>query len=50
MSTGSSTLARLLFWDFDRGTLAYDLLWVAIVLFLGLVPEAWLGDPLAVAR
>jgi hypothetical protein len=45
-----SRLARLLLWDFDRGTLAYDLLWIVMVLFLALVPPAWLGDPLVVRR
>jgi hypothetical protein len=43
-------LTRLLFWDFDRGTLAYDALWLLILLFLALTPPAWLADPLAVAR
>ena len=42
-----SRLARLLLWDFDRGSLAYDVLWVVMVLFLALAPPAWLGDPLA---
>jgi len=39
--------ARLLLWDYPRGTLAYDLLWLALVALLTLVPVAWWGDPLA---
>lgn len=50
MSAPASRLARLLLWDFDRGSLAYDLLWVVMVLFMALVPAAWLGDPLVVPR
>jgi hypothetical protein len=40
--------ARLLLWDFDRGTLAYDLLGVLILLLLFLIPPGWLADPMAV--
>ena len=39
---------RLLLWDYDRGSLAYDVLCVLMLLFILLVPPAWLGDPLAV--
>lgn len=45
--SGLSSLARLLLWDYDRGTLAYDLLCLALLLFLFLVPPQWLGDPIA---
>ena len=41
---------RFLLWDYDRGSLAYDLLCVLMLLFIVLVPPAWLGDPLVVAR
>ena len=40
--------ARLLLWSYERGSLAYDLLWLVVLLFLVLVPRAWLADPMAV--
>ncbi len=39
-------LPRLLLWDFERGSLAYDLLCLALLLLVFLVPPGWLGDPL----
>jgi hypothetical protein len=39
---------RLLLWDYERGSLAYDVLCLALLLFILLVPPAWLGDPLVV--
>jgi hypothetical protein len=39
-------LARFLFWDYERGGLAYDLLVAAILLFLFLAPQAVFDDPL----
>jgi hypothetical protein len=45
-----SRLASLLLWSYERGSLAYDLLLFAILLFVLLVPPAWLGDPMAVAQ
>jgi hypothetical protein len=42
-------LMRLLLWDFERGSVPYDLLCLLILLFVLLVPPAWLGDPM-VAR
>lgn len=39
---------RLLLWDFDRGTLAYELLCLLLLLFLFLTPPGWLADPMAV--
>jgi hypothetical protein len=50
MSVTGSRLARVLLWDFERASLAYDLLWAVIVLFLALVPPAWIGDPLQAVR
>jgi len=41
-----SAPARLLLWDYERGSLPYDVLCAAIVLFLWLVPGTWLGDPM----
>jgi hypothetical protein len=40
----------LLLWDYERGSLAYDLLCVAMLLFLLLAPPEWLHDPLGVVR
>jgi hypothetical protein len=39
---------RLLLWDYERGSRAYDLLCLLMLLFLLLVPPAWLGDPMTV--
>jgi hypothetical protein len=41
-----STAVRLLLWDFARGTLAYDLALLAVVLIVLLVPGGFWGDPL----
>lgn len=41
---------RLLLWDFERGCVAYDVLCVLILLFILLVPGAWLSDPMLVRR
>ena len=38
--------ARVLLWDYDRGSLAYDVLCAFLVLLLLLVPAAWWGDPM----
>jgi hypothetical protein len=38
--------ARLLLWDYERGSYAYDLICLLILLFLFLTPVAWLGDPM----
>lgn len=43
-----SRLAHFLLWGHERGTLAYDLLGLLMLLFLFLVPAAWLGDPMSV--
>jgi hypothetical protein len=39
--------ARLLLWDFPRTSPAYDLLCLAMLLFVLLVPAAWVRDPMA---
>jgi len=44
-----SPRARLLLWDYTRGSLPYDLLCVLLLLLLLLIPPASLGDPM-VAR
>jgi hypothetical protein len=41
-----SAAVRLLLWDYARGSLAYDLAFVAVVLLVLLVPGAFWGDPL----
>lgn len=43
-------LSRLLLWDYDRGSVPYDVLCVLMALFLLLVPPEWLGDPLVRLR
>ncbi|HVO13228.1 MAG TPA: hypothetical protein VMX54_20975 [Vicinamibacteria bacterium] len=37
---------RLLLWDYARGSLAYDLVLLLVVLVVLLVPGAFWGDPL----
>lgn len=45
-----SPRARLLLWDYTRGSLPYDVLCVLLLLLLLLlIPPGWLGDPM-VAR
>jgi hypothetical protein len=39
-------MMRLLLWDYERGSLPYDLLCLLILLFILLVPAAWLADPM----
>jgi hypothetical protein len=41
-----SPRARLLLWDYTRGSLPYDVLCVLLVLMLMLIHPAWLGDPM----
>lgn len=43
-----STGARLLLWDYDRGSLPYDVLCLLLLLFLLLAPPAWFSDPMVV--
>lgn len=37
---------RLLLWDYARGSLAYDLVLLVVVLVVLLVPGSFWGDPL----
>ena len=47
MSEGGLTgVTRLLLWDYERGALAYDLLIVAMLVVIFLIPEAVWNDPL----
>lgn len=43
-----SPRARLLLWDYARGSLPYDALCLVLLLLVLLVPPAWIGDPMAV--
>lgn len=42
-----SRLARLLLWDYERGSLAYDVLCLLLALLLLFAPAVWWSDPLA---
>ncbi len=37
-------LSRTLFWDYDRGSVPYDLMVLAVVGFVFLTPRAWFHD------
>jgi hypothetical protein len=41
-----SPAARLLLWDYERGSLLYDVVCVILILLLFLLPPHWLGDPM----
>ena len=45
-SPGLGPAVRLLLWDYARGSLAYDIAFVLVVMILLLVPGAFWGDPL----
>lgn len=38
---------RTLFWTYERTTIPYDLMVIAILAFVWLTPPDWLGDPMA---
>jgi hypothetical protein len=40
-------LWRGLFWTYERATWQYDVMVIAILAFVWLVPPGWLGDPMA---
>ena len=44
-----SPRARLLLWDYTRGSLPYDVLCLLLLLMMMLIPPVWLRDPM-VAR
>ena len=44
----TSRLARLLLWEYDRGSPPYEMLCLLILLFILLAPAAWLADPLVI--
>lgn len=43
---GLSPRARLMLWDFSRGSLAYDLLLLVVLIVLLAVPVSWWNDPM----
>lgn len=45
-----SAKARILLWDFERGSLAYDVLILFLVLVFLAVPAAWWADPMIPRR
>lgn len=45
MSRDLRPLARFLLWNYERGSTAYDLMWLLILVFVSLAP-LWLGDPM----
>jgi len=38
---------RILYWNYERTTIPYDLMVLAILAFVWLTPPDWLGDPTA---
>ena len=47
--TTLSPVVRFLLWDYDRGSLPYDIAVVLVLLALVLVPGTFWGDPLWVS-
>ncbi len=47
-TSGLSPLVRLVLWDYERGSLPYDIAFLVILLALFLVPGAFWADPLRV--
>ena len=50
MTARLAPLARLLLWDYDRGSAPYDVLVALMLLLLIAVPAGWWGDPMVAAR
>jgi hypothetical protein len=48
--SGLRGAARLLFWDYARGSVPYDVLVLLMIALVFLIPDAVLLDPLRVAR
>ncbi|MBA2356044.1 MAG: hypothetical protein ACR2LU_04015 [Luteitalea sp.] len=38
---------RIFYWNYERTTIPYDLMVMAILAFVWLTPPDWLGDPTA---
>ena len=43
-----SPRARLLLWDYERGSVPYDLLCLVLFVVVFAVPPAWWADPMGV--
>ncbi len=43
-----SPVRRMLLWDYERGSLLYDIVCLLLLLFIVAVPASWLSDPMAV--
>jgi len=44
--SGLSPRARLLLWDYERGSVPYDGLCLLLLILVFAVPPAWWGDPM----
>lgn len=44
MKTLLHFISKILFWDYDRGTVPYDLMVIGVVAFVFLTPRAWFND------
>jgi hypothetical protein len=44
MKTLWQFIARILFWDYERGSAPYDLMVAGVVAFVLLTPRAWFND------
>jgi len=43
-----SALRRLLLWNFERGSLPYDIVCLLVLLLIAVTRSSWLGDPMVV--
>jgi hypothetical protein len=50
MTARLAPLARFLLWDYDRGSVPYDVLVALMLLLLIVVPAGWWGDPMVAGR
>jgi hypothetical protein len=48
--SGLGGAARLWLWDFERGSLPYDILVVLMIIFVFVVPDSFVVDPLRTTR
>ena len=44
--SGLSSRARLLLWDYERGSVPYEVLCFVLLILVLAVPPAWWGDPM----
>lgn len=50
MTARLTPVARFLLWDYDRGSVPYDVLVALLLLLLIAVPAGWWGDPMVIGR